>query len=438
MNNPRIILLIVLSVLLLLAVAIYQTRQGQKHFDWEEQWSKEAYNSKSDQPYGTGVLHRLLKTYFQEYTFRDIQTNVGKVLQEDSLLNSSRPCTYIFAGEALYLDSSSTARLLDLVARGNTAFIASKSIPFDLMFHVYYEECEGAEWDDYSMHYVQDSVGIRLKEPDSLKVAYVHYARQNQRQSYRWHHIGREFFCPGHGQRPLGYLEDSLINFASFPHGKGQFLLYTTPLALTNYALLRKETQAYVTGLLSHLTPSHIYWDAVSGVPEQVSRYRNQGNHRERLPEDHPLKYILKQPPLAWAWYLLLAMAVLWVIFGGKRRQSIVPVLAPKENTSWQFINTMANLHFRSRNYRGISREQMRLFLGWLREKYGLSVSLDAIGVPLTNASFLKDLAFMSGVPQEEIQSIFTLYVATIRYEPSQEMMIRLHRQMENFMKVAK
>jgi hypothetical protein len=439
MHKSRIALLLLVPVALLLAVAVYWNRQeSKKRFNWEDRWTEEAYSARSEQPYGTQVLHRLLENYCADCTLTDITTNVGKVLAADSTLNAGRSCNYVFAGEALYLDSLSTARLLAFVAQGNTAFIASKSVPFDLMFHIYYEECDGAEWDDYKLYYSDKALPVRLKEPNPDQGATLHYARQNEAHPYQWHYIGSAFFCPEYDQRPLGYIEDSLINFASFPHGKGQFLLYTTPLALTNYSLLRPDVRQYAANLLAHLPPGHIYWDAVSAIPEQVSRRRNHSNGGETLPEDHPLKYILQQPSLAWAWYLLLVLAILWIAFRGKRRQRVIPVLPVNENTSWQFINTIANLYFRGRNYRGMSREQMRLFMGWLREKYNLSVSLDHLGIPRTDASFFDNLSLVSEVPQEDIQSIFSLYTASVRYEPTEEMMINLHRAIEGFMKRAK
>lgn len=64
----------------------------------------------------------------------------------------------------MYMDSLGTKRLLDFVAAGNTAFISSKTIPFDLMTFVYFDECEDSPWTDYGMF--EDSVAhFSLRTP---------------------------------------------------------------------------------------------------------------------------------------------------------------------------------------------------------------------------------------------------------------------------------
>jgi hypothetical protein len=347
--------------------------------------------------------------------------------------------SYVFVGEALFLDSLSTAHLLNFVKAGNTAFLSSKTIPFDLMFHLYYKECEAAEWNDYEIQ--QDSqVEVSLLAPPMKKPVRLHYARQNQPQTYRWSYIESKFFCKNLPQRPLGYLDTTRINFAEFPLGAGRFLLHTTPIAFSNYQLLRPASREYAESVLAHLPTGNIYWDSYSRVPEMVARRRNQsGGYSRQLPTDHPFSFILKQPPLAWAWYLLLGLAGAYLVFRAKRRQRIIPVLPKNENSSYEFIGTIANLHFREKNYQNLCVQNMRLFLAQVRERYGLVAQLDADSLkPRIDAAFLERLAQVSEVPLKQIQGIFTQYAATVQYEPSEDMMIQLHLAMDRFFNQAK
>jgi hypothetical protein len=428
---------ILFAILLLLGLAgffAWQYQKKKERFDWNDYWSKNAYNPKSKEPYGTYIFRGLLGVYFDDIPCKDIKKKIATELPVDS--SSSQKSSYVFAGEGLYLDSLDMAHLLDFVAEGNTALIASKTIPSDLMEHLYAYHCEGEDWDDYGIYGDTTEVQFRLNVP-ALTPVIMRYVRQNILSWYRWNHIESRFFCDTSAYRPLGYLNDSLINFAEFPYGEGRFLLHTNPITFTNYSLLRKETRPYVSGVLSHLPKGPLYWDAVNNVPEQVARRRNGGGGR--LPDEHPLTYILKQPGLAWAWYLLFGLAALWLIFRSKRRQRIIPVLPKNENTSWEFISAIANLHFRQRNYRGMAREQIRLFVAWIRERYNIALMVNHdTGALRTDAETLQKLVQVSEIPEEKINAIFQQYAASVRYEPSEDMMIELHQAIENFMKKAK
>lgn len=404
-------------------------------YDWDDSSTKDAYSEGSGQPYGTQILYRLLEDYFPNHKRIDIQRELAAELPLDSL----RPNSYVFVGEGLYLDSLSTAHLLAFVKAGNTAFLSSKTIPFDLMFYLYFDECEDAEWNDYEM-YSDTWVKASLQSPALQKTTRLHYSRQNRPDSYRWSYIEAQFFCADLRQRPLGFLNDSLINFAEFPLGKGRFLLHTTPIAFSNYHLLRQDSRQYAESILSFLPKGNIYWDAYSRVPEMVARRRNQQRGFSRqLPSEHPLSYILQHPSLAWAWYLLLGLAAAYLVFRAKRRQRIIPVVAKNENSSYEFISTIANLHFREKNYQNLCVQNMRLFLAQLRDRYGLVAQLDADSrKPRIDSAFIQRLSQVSEVPEQQIQAIFTQYTAAIQFDPTEEMMVQLHLSMEAFLKRAK
>jgi hypothetical protein len=181
--------------------------------------------------------------------------------------------------------------------------------------------------------------------------------------------------------------------------------------------------------LLSWLPESNIYWDATSRIPE----------HNNEKSKENPLEYILKQPALAIAWYLLVGLAIVWLIFRGKRRQRIIPIIPQNENSSFEFITTIANLHFRDKNYRGLCIQSMKLFLAQIRERYNLIAPINpATGQPRIDDAFFKRLAAVSQVPESKIMDIFTQYNHTVHYEPTEQMMTDLYLSMEAFFKIAK
>ena len=151
MKNRTAYLILALAIVALVAVFAWQRWMAPERYDWRDSWAKEAYSEQSDQPYGTQVLHNLLKRYFPGKKLIDIQAD----LPSELLIEDDSRASYVFVGEALFLDSLSTRHLLDFAEAGNTVLLSSKTIPFDLMFHLYYSECEAAEWNDYEI--VEDS-----------------------------------------------------------------------------------------------------------------------------------------------------------------------------------------------------------------------------------------------------------------------------------------
>jgi hypothetical protein len=194
-----------------------------------------------------------------------------------------------------------------------------------------------------------------------------------------------------------------------------------------------------VEGVLSWLPEGDIYWDAYSRVPELLARNRNraqQGSGASNLDENHAFSYILKQPALAWGWYILLAITLLWFVFRSKRRQRAIPVLPKNENTSYEFIRIISYLHFREKNYGGISYQRMRQFLAHVRDRYGLAAYLDAsTGAIKTDGQYFQRLSTISGASPDTIKAIFDRFQAVVQYQPNEQMMVDLHLAIERFFK---
>lgn len=428
---------LLLSFLALLAAGgliywINARQNSQTRFDWQEGGLGKAYKETNEQPYGTQVLFQLLKTYFPGRQLHVLQKDVASELPEAV----SPVGNYVFVGEGLFMDSLGTQRLLDFVSAGNTALLSSKAVPFDLMFRLYFRQCGEVEWVDYA-RLDTGRVVLHLTAP-AISPASVpcFLAFKNEERPYSWNFIESDFFCDSLPQRPLGFLNTTRVNFAVFPYGKGKFLLHTTPLAFSNFHLLRQDGQAYAEGVLSYLQEGDIYWDAVSRVPESFVLWRNS---QRSLPDESPLAYLLAQPPLAWSWYLLLGLAGCYLLFRAKRRQRTIPVLPRNENSTFEFINTIANLHFRERDFRSLSQQSMKLFLAQIRERYNLVIPLHPdTGQPRLDPDILSRLSQMSEVPQQEIHDIFQKFAANVQFEPDETMAVELYLAMEKFSQKAR
>ena len=385
---------------MLLLLVFLMIKGGGPRFDWAE-----SYKEKSKAPYGTFVIHSLLQDYFDGYSVEEISKGVSRELPVDSLETKAN---YVFIGEGLYMDTSDVNQLLSFVEQGNTALIASKSIPYDLMFYVYYEECNNYLWDDYV--FLNDSMAnlnmlhSTFESPLGIDFKYI---KKGQARDYNWHYIDSIYFCEeDYSFVKLGTLNNGNVNFAKIKYGEGYFYLHTNPIAFSNIQLLDEVGLDYANRVFSHLDEGPIYWDTYSRVRESVSRRRNsiQSMSPEReLSGEGPLQYILDRPSLTWAWYLLLACGFLFLLFRAKRNQRIIPVYEGNKNTSLEFISTIGSLYFLQNDHKKLSIQKMKLFLGHVRNRY-------SIATKEINESFVKKLSFKSEVPEDVINKILQFY----------------------------
>lgn len=417
------------AVVLVLAAAFWWASSKGAKYDWNER-----FREKKDQPYDLTIMQRLLKNYFPAKNFDEIKSKLADALPAEGMGKN-----YIFIGEGMLFDSLDTRQLLAFVGSGGTAFLSSKTLPTDITRSLLPENCmdSAAIVPDYIADYRafvrlnflnKTSRGLGINGLDSF--SFVH---RNKPVGYGWAVIDSAMACPGDFlQTDLGTLNDSLVNFMEWRFGRGRFLLHTNPVAFCNYFLLKKNGQQYAAGVLSHFAEGDLYWDEKNRTTEDIARRRNQKNGGGTPPpSESPLAYILKQPALAWAWYLMLGMVGAFVFFRGKRRQRIIPVLPKLENTTLDFVKTIGQLSFRQQNQSQLCQQNMKLFLAFLRERYNL-VSAQP------NSDFFQQIAQVSQVPVAEIAQVFSLFNKAEANLADERDMIDFYRGVERFYQVCK
>lgn len=390
MSTRRFIITGFVLILILILVALLFGSPS-KRKNWRETYQKDGVN-----PYELKVISRLLKNYFPDEKFKVVKDSLSAALP-DTL---EEPASFITIGEAMYLSDNDVESLLDFVDDGGQAFLSLKRVPLNLMFYLYNDSCgDSLVWTQYSTE-IDTAARLSLVHDKLNKSqAKARFAEMGIVTSYDWRYIAPDYFCTEEGWAILGHQKDTLVNFARIPYGRGYFYLHTTPLAFTNYNMRRQAMAEYAGGVFSHLQAGPIYWDEYSKVPESFAEMKESNV----LSNKGPLQYILSQRPLAWAWYLLLISGLSYVLFRGKRRQRIIPVLETNKNTSLEFVNTIGRLYFLQNNHRKLSLQMFKLFGNFVRERYGLQ-SRDM------DPDFVSKLKVRSQVAPQIIDSITLLY----------------------------
>jgi len=178
------------------------------------------------------------------------------------------------------------------------------------------------------------------------------------------------------------------INFIKVPYKNGYFFLHTYPIAFTNYNLLKKDRYQYTEKALSYIPKGNILWYTKVQSEEGIS--------------SSPMRYILSQPALKWAWYMFLIGMLIFMIFNAKRKQRIVPILQPLPNLTVDFTKTIGNLYYQEGDHTNIIDKKIIYFLEKIRTEY-------LIDTTKLDDDFIKKLHLKTGKNEADIQELVFL-----------------------------
>jgi hypothetical protein len=389
MNRQRIIVIVLFVILGVVLLYYFGTSSDNKI---KYQW-RETYRTSSDQPYGTKFIRELLESYRPESKFYINEKKTLKKLLDSTSANLNTD--YVFIGQSIYLYDDDADALVNFIRAGNDAFIACLDAPHNILERVYFKEC------NVPIQYISpvelDSITARFfHDTLATESGYTYRYRYGPNDyPYYWRHVDGGVFCDSTKSLvPLGYFGNTKVNFIKIPVEKGNLYLHCNPLLFTNYFLTDEKKIEYVSAVFSHLKGKDIIWDEYSKV---------QLSGSQQNPHDSPLYYILQQPSLKYAWWLLLITIMLYVLFAAKRKQRVIPVLESKSNTSLEYVNLISTLHYQNANHLDMARKKMKYFLFFVRSRYGISTD------SITDLQIVK-LAEKSKMNVQDVQIIFDQY----------------------------
>ena len=312
-----------------------------------------SYTASDKIPFGCFVLFNELATLFPKTTITNVNESLYNVLSRRDTLMSSN---YILINDIISFDEQEHKQLLNYVSQGNDVFIASTDFGSFLSdtLNLKVASLYGIE---------EDSLTVSLTSPSFKNREFIYSRGQNKSHFTSLDTLNSSI---------LGYVafidENSLfsnkpkqttkaVNFIKTKFGKGTFYLNCTPQAFTNYYIL-KGNKDYVANTFSYLGNRALYWD----------NYKKTG----RVIITSPMRYILNQVTLKWAYYLTLMGLLVFVIFKAKREQRIIPVIEPLENSSVEFAKTVGSLYYQHKDYTNLITKKLNYFLEFVRSHYYL------------------------------------------------------------------
>jgi hypothetical protein len=320
-------------------MVVIADRNQQKPVDW-----RPTYSVREKTPLGLFVLNNEIQSLLDAEVIRFNETPYeylnATYNYDTAVSNYTIGGTVLHISQGNTLDEESAKELFYFASHGNNVFLSMKSFPEVILDSLQIET---------NNHFnLRDSIQLTLANPEFAKQPY--YLAEDAATAYFSKIDTLETTI-------LGYQEaDSIrVNFIKVAYKSGNFYLHTQPAAFTNFHLLKGNHHQYAEKVMSYIPGRHVYWYTKSPFD---------------LLSDSPLRYVFSQKALSWAWYLFILGMLVFIVFNAKRKQRIVPIIRPLQNTTVEFAKTIGNLYYQEGDYNTMIDKKIIYFLERIRSEY--------------------------------------------------------------------
>lgn len=366
---------------------------------------RDSFSAADKIPLGCYILFNELETFTNE----TIITSEESIYQYLKKVDTTTEKTLVFINNRIYFDSEESNALMDFVAKGNSVFMSGTYIYGNVL-------------DTLNIGIERQYTNLYKKESESK---FTSPSLQDNNRLFKDVIENSHFITVDTLKTTIigttttkdeDDIEGTHANFikVSFGENDGHFIVHTNPFAFTNYHLMN-DKEDYAATVLSFLPKQQIIWD------------NNYKSGRKVITS--PLRYILQNTALKWAFYISMFGLILFVVFRGKRVQRIIPVINKLENATVDFTRTIGELYYQHGDFTNIIEKKIQYFLEFVRANYYLDTNQ-------LNLNFIDKLAIKSSNTKEDAKALvdYLVFLKSKTNHTEQEL-IELNKKIEHFTK---
>lgn len=366
---------------------------------------RDSFSAADKIPLGCYIIFNELDTFSED----EILVSERSIYEYLKKLDSTKPKTLVFINNRIYFDSEESNALIDFVKKGNSVFISSTYAAGNVL-------------DSINTSIEGQYTNLYKKESESK---FTSPSLQSNNRSFKdvienSHFISVDTLnttilgtVTTKDEDNNDFVNPNFIKVAVGANN-GQFIVHTNPFAFTNYHLM-DDKAAYAAAVLSYLPKQQIIWD------------NNYKSGRKVITS--PLRYILKNTALKWAFYISMFGLILFILFRGKRVQRIIPVISKLDNATVAFTRTIGELYYQHGDFTNIIEKKIQYFLEFIRTNYYLDTNKFSPG-------FIDKLATKSSNTKETTKALvdYLVFLKSKTNHTEQEL-IELNKKIEHFTK---
>lgn len=349
----------------LLCAVLLLVSCGEKPLKKKTNW-KDDFAELSKNPYSLYLAYKSLPLLFPGATVEKQSASARIKTLGYRLRNRPGTSLIMLVGNSITFNDDEIDSLLSYAEAGHQVMVAVSRIDAELLTRLNvrksYNSLKGD--DTVQQFYLSEPGGASKVFSCKYRPGHALHGAFDPRQAggYRFHTLGTN----GDGK------PDCIV----FSVGKGKLFLHATPVVFSNYFLLQQHNRRYLELLFGNIAEpvNHIYFWSFNARTKSFSDWGVIWNN--------------KATRLA----LLLALFALgvYIIFEMKRRQRIIPIIAPLENTSVAFVETIGRLYYNKKDHGNLAAKIVQHFLDFVRSNYYLNTNI-------LDEEFTRNLAAKSG-----------------------------------------
>ncbi|MGK7395814.1 MAG: DUF4350 domain-containing protein [Candidatus Cyclobacteriaceae bacterium M3_2C_046] len=350
-------------------------------------------------PYGTVVLAKLLPQLFDQEQVKYTNNTLSDLFRQDQLAQN-----ILILAENLNLGEQDSEALLKLTEAGKNIFLISGSFYGPFSDHLNIK----------TGYYLEEQLGVSQSDSGSVRFTNPQFDPNLFRFSDT--HLSVYFSSYDTAKtRILAVNQENQPVFIQVMQENGSVFLSTLPLLFTNYNMLAGQNHRFISHSLSYLPAKDLVW----------TNYYQVG----RLESSSPIRFILSNPSLKWAYFITLFSLILFLLFESRRKQRAIPVIQPPVNATLDFIHTMGNLYMKKASHKNIAEKKITYFLDYIRNTY--FVRTDTI-----DQDFYHRLSQKTSKTEEELKKFFD-YIHDLQQQKrvSARELTQLNQKIQNFKK---
>ena len=396
-RRSKIALYVIGAVIVLMMVAEVTKP---KAINW-----RDSYSAADKIPLGCYILFNELQTFSDG----EVLTSERSIYEYLKDIEDSNTKNLILINNYLSFDDEESKALMDFVDAGNTVLMSGNYFYGNVLdsLNIAIERQYGNFYKQASNHRFTSPTLFKNSRLFKDVIENSHFSSIDTLNTTILGTITIE-----NGDEP----DETHPNFVRVDFGEngGQFLLHANPFAFTNYHLMA-DKENYTATVLSYLPKQQIIWD------------NNYKTGRKIITS--PLRFILQNKALKWAFYISMFGLILFVIFRGKRTQRIIPIINKLENATVDFTKTIGELYYQHGDYSNIIEKKIEYFLEFVRRTYYLDTNQ-------LNQNFIDKLSVKSTNTKEDTKALvdYLVYLKSKKYHSEQEL-IELNKKIEHFTK---
>ncbi|WP_031535211.1 MULTISPECIES: hypothetical protein [unclassified Bacteroides] len=193
--------------------------------------------------------------------------------------------------------------------------------------------------------------------------------------------------------KPICVASDTLTTacLREYPNG-GKLIVTTMPLVFTNYSVMDSDARKLSEYMSSFFKGRKLY---------RLHEEKNKKSVMEE--EDGDFKYIMSQPPLKWAFYIILGLLVVYMVFNSRRRMKAIPVYKIDEDTTLQFAKVLGTFYYHQEYHVPFLMKKYDKLKSTLQSRYGWDVD------KMEASDLINRLYVITGIRKDRIAKLFIL-----------------------------